>query len=65
MAEGSVLAETGIFDMDTIGQLVDQHASGRWDHSAALWLLLMFEAFLKNAAESQTTTDMRTATVTH
>ncbi len=47
MAEGRTLAETGIFDMDTVRRLVSQHASGRWDHSAALWLLLMFEAFLK------------------
>jgi len=50
MAEGPVLAETGLFDMGTVRQLVRQHASGQWDHSAALWLLLMFEAFLSHAS---------------
>ncbi len=54
MAEGSTLAETGIFDMLTVRQLVQQHASGRWDHSAALWLLLMFEAFLNHTRGLQT-----------
>jgi asparagine synthase (glutamine-hydrolysing) len=47
MASGDLLAGTGFFDMTVVGQLVEQHASGHWDHSAALWLLLMFEAFLK------------------
>ena len=50
MAEGPTLAETGIFDMDTVRSLVEQHAGGRWDHSAALWLLLMFDAFLNHIA---------------
>lgn len=48
MADGSLLADTGIFAMDEVSRLVEQHASGRRDHSAALWLLLMFEAFLRN-----------------
>lgn len=50
MASGRVLAETGIFNMDEVRRLVHQHASGHWDHAAALWLLLMFEAFLTQAA---------------
>lgn len=52
MAAGRILAETGIFHMDEVRRLVSQHASGHWDHSAALWLLLMFEAFLTQAARS-------------
>jgi len=50
MAEGQALADSGIFDMGMVRQLVQRHASGRWDHSAALWLLLMFEAFLTHTA---------------
>ena len=30
-----------------IAQLLDQHQSGERDHSAALWSLSMFEAFLR------------------
>ena len=30
-----------------LGQLVDEHASARFDHSGALWLLLAFEGFLQ------------------
>ncbi|MDR3439928.1 XrtA/PEP-CTERM system amidotransferase [Telmatospirillum sp.] len=52
MAEGPVLADTAIFDMTIVRELVEQHASGRWDHSAALWLLLMFEAFLRHATNT-------------
>lgn len=44
---GETLAATGIFDRKFLEQLVDQHQSGRRDHSAALWALLMFEAFLR------------------
>lgn len=52
MAEGSILEESGIFDMNEVCRLVREHAVGRRDHSAALWLLLMFEAFLSHAAGS-------------
>jgi len=46
---GPVLAETGIFDMKFLEQLVDQHQSGARDHSAPIWSLLMFEAFQRKA----------------
>ena len=52
MAAGTILADTGIFHMGVVRQLVRQHASGQRDHSAALWLLLMFEAFLSHTANS-------------
>ena len=42
---GPALANSGIFDTDFLRQLVEQHQSGRRDHSAALWSLLMFESF--------------------
>ena len=44
---GSVLADSRIFDQAFLRKLVDQHQSGARDHSAALWSLLMFEAFLR------------------
>ena len=31
--------------------MLDQHQSGRRDHSASLWTLLMFESFLRNVLE--------------
>ncbi|MCE2572191.1 XrtA/PEP-CTERM system amidotransferase [Motilimonas eburnea] len=40
------LAQSQLFNLDYIHRLLEQHSSGRRDHSAALWALLMFEAFL-------------------
>ena len=44
---GNVLKDTGIFDMEYIKWLVDQHQSGLRDFSTLLWSLLMFEAFCR------------------
>ena len=44
---GDVLKDTGIFDMEYIKWLVDQHQSGMRDFSTLLWSLLMFEAFCR------------------
>ncbi len=33
----------GYFDPATVRRLVDEHTSSQWDHSARLWLLLVFE----------------------
>lgn len=44
---GPVLADTGIFDMEYIKWLVEQHQSGMRDFSTLLWSLLMFEAFCR------------------
>ncbi|HEU0156983.1 MAG TPA: asparagine synthase (glutamine-hydrolyzing), partial [Stellaceae bacterium] len=46
---GPVLQDCGLFDAATISALLDQHQSGERDHSAALWSLSMFEAFLRQA----------------
>jgi asparagine synthase (glutamine-hydrolysing) len=48
---GPRLADTGVIDVGFVRQLIDQHQSGRSDHSAPLWSLLMFEAFLRTTAE--------------
>ncbi|EKV32741.1 Asparagine synthetase [Caenispirillum salinarum AK4] len=44
---GPVLADSGLFDRAFLSTLAEQHISGRNDHSAALWSVLMFEAFLR------------------
>ena len=45
--EGPVLRETGLFEMATIRTLLGQHQSGERDYGALLWLLSMFEAYLR------------------
>ena len=41
------LRESGYFEPRKLDQLVDQHLSGRRDHSASLWALLMLEGFMR------------------
>ena len=45
---GSTMTESGLFNVSYLQRLVTQHQSGVSDHSASLWTLLMFEAFLRN-----------------
>jgi asparagine synthase (glutamine-hydrolysing) len=45
---GELLASTGWFERGYLQHLVDAHQSGASDHSAPLWSLLMFDAFLRN-----------------
>jgi asparagine synthase (glutamine-hydrolysing) len=45
---GERLADSGCFDPAYLRGLVDDHQSGARDHSAPLWTLLMFDAFLRN-----------------
>jgi len=47
---GDTLAASGIFNMNFLREMVDQHQSGRRDYSAALWTVLMYEAFMRNSA---------------
>jgi len=47
---GPRLAQSGIFDPAALSRLVDEHVSGRRDHSAPLWSLLMFDGFLRRQA---------------
>jgi asparagine synthase (glutamine-hydrolysing) len=37
----------GLFNMATIVRWLDEHQSGMFDHSTALWTLLMFNSFLQ------------------
>lgn len=50
---GPILTETGIFNMVFVKEMISQHLSGRFDYSAPLWSLLMFEAFLRNVLYGQ------------
>ena len=45
--EGELMSDCGLFNQQTIHSMVDQHQSGMRDHSAAIWSLLMYEAFLR------------------
>jgi asparagine synthase (glutamine-hydrolysing) len=42
------LADSGMFDGDTIARLLKQHDDGVRDHSAAIWALMMFSGFLSS-----------------
>ena len=48
---GDRLAATGWFERPAIGRLIDEHQTGARDHSAPLWTLLMFEAFLRKVVD--------------
>jgi asparagine synthase (glutamine-hydrolysing) len=49
---GPRLAQSGLFDPAALSRLVTDHHSGRRDHSAVLWSLLMFDGFLHKHAEA-------------
>ena len=44
---GERMRDCGYFSPVTLRRLVDEHNSGMRDHATALWMLLMFEAFLR------------------
>jgi len=50
---GPTLSGMGIFNTAFLETLLDQHQSGQRDHSAALWALLMFEAFVRSSLGTQ------------
>jgi asparagine synthase (glutamine-hydrolysing) len=49
---GERLADTGWFERSYLQQLLDAHQSGARDHSAPLWSLLMFDAFLRRIVDA-------------
>jgi asparagine synthase (glutamine-hydrolysing) len=49
-----LIVESGIFNIDYIERLIADHASERRDHSAPIWSLFMFDAFLRNVVEGST-----------
>lgn len=48
---GEPMAGSGLFDIRAVTTLVDQHASGAFNHTQALWHLLVVEGFLIDAAK--------------
>jgi asparagine synthase (glutamine-hydrolysing) len=43
---GEPLLSSGLFLRESLVQMIDEHGAGRFDHSMALWHLLVFEGFL-------------------
>jgi asparagine synthase (glutamine-hydrolysing) len=41
-------AQSGLFEMAAVARLLEQHQSGRRDHSRAIWALFMFAGFLRH-----------------
>jgi asparagine synthase (glutamine-hydrolysing) len=50
LGRSEVLADSGVVDPDGLAAMIEAHRRGRRDHSAVLWALLMFEAFLQGDA---------------
>ena len=48
LVEG-MLEDSGVFSRPAITRLLAEHASGGFDHSHAIWLLLVFEGFLASS----------------
>lgn len=46
---GPAMLDSGLFDAVALDRLVSEHVMGQFDHSGVLWLLLVFEGFLKMA----------------
>lgn len=51
---GERMAQSGWFNPDAIRLIVEQHETGRRDHSTPIWTLLMFDAFLRCVMEDST-----------
>ena len=49
------MLETGWFDQQVVHGMVTQHESGRSDHSTPIWVMLMFNACLRNVMQGQST----------
>jgi len=52
LLEGRI-AESGMFNLATIRQIIEQHESGMRNHSTPIWTLLMFDAFLRCVMDGQ------------
>lgn len=46
------MLDLGVFNEQCIREMIDQHLSARRDNSAALWTLLMFEAFSRRVLQN-------------
>jgi asparagine synthase (glutamine-hydrolysing) len=48
---GERLLATGVFNASYLREIMQAHLSGARDHSAPIWTLLMFDAFLRNVVD--------------
>jgi asparagine synthase (glutamine-hydrolysing) len=55
------MLDSGWFNPAVVRQLVEQHESGRSDHSTPLWTLLMFDAFLRATMGGQHVSSLEAA----
>lgn len=51
ISSASPAYDAGALDRATVRRLTDEHLSGRANHDRALWAVLMFDAFLRVAAD--------------
>jgi asparagine synthase (glutamine-hydrolysing) len=50
--QGERLGGTGFFEMGALQTMLDEHLGGRKDHAVPLWLMIMFDAFLRQTGRS-------------
>ena len=55
---GSTLADTGLFNMNTLRHIVDAHQNGSRDYSSLLWSTMMFEGFLRHSMGASGTREL-------
>lgn len=55
------LLDSGLLVADQLQRLYSQHMTGRHDHSAVLWAVLMFEAFLRQQTDSGSAAELERA----
>ncbi len=51
---GERLAGTGVFDMNALARIADEHLSGQRDRSALIWASLMFDRFIASIDTAST-----------
>ena len=56
---GNSLAQTGMFNLSFLRNVVEQHERGIRDYSSAIWSLLMFESFLRSVLNEGVAAPMR------
>jgi asparagine synthase (glutamine-hydrolysing) len=52
---GNRLNDTGYFNQKYLQHIVEAHNSGARDYSASIWTILMFDAFLRNVIDDDST----------
>jgi asparagine synthase (glutamine-hydrolysing) len=52
VGSSKILESCGVFNMHQVGILINEHIKGDFDHSRALWSIVIFEGFLRKQAHS-------------